>query len=155
MWRKKYFLSLLAYVWKLLSFFKQLFSKLTILLPSNFPCNSHFLDPWWLFSFSPLVHALLNMHYPIQNASGECSWAGIMMNSGSSVWCWTLVTHKNNPSGFSRATELNTSQYEKGVQSYCSDLPDVTAEITVLIHHFSRILLVFLKPCLHFLLYQI
>lgn len=153
--KKIIFFLFMAYVWKLLSCFSPLFSKLTILLPSDFPRNSHFLDLWSFFVSllrSVLVLTCIAQYWMLQVSAvqQESHWS-----LRTSSWCWRLITHESNPSGFSRATKLNASQCEEGVQSCHSDLPNVTAEIIFLIRHFSRILFPFLKLCLHFLLYQI
>lgn len=99
-------------------------------------------------SLSPLVHTLFDMRYPTLNASGVCSSKGITPKF-TELCLMLQIIYKTNPSGLSRATNLHASQREKGLQPCHSDLPDITAEIVFLIHHFSHSF-AFFKPCLLF-----
>lgn len=71
-----------------------------------------------IFCFSLLVHALFDMHCPVLNASGECNSTGIMLKF-TELYLTPEADYKSNPSGFSRATELNASQWEKEMQLCC------------------------------------
>lgn len=89
------------------------------------------------------------MRYPTLNASGVCNSKGITPKFTELCLMLQMIIYKTNPSGLNRATNLHASQREKGLQPCHSDLPDITAEIVFLIHHFSHSF-AFFKPCLLF-----